>query len=456
MKKAINSKKNKYKIHVHPSFCKLKCHSHRQDYDPISSFKKEAYLESEERCGTITKKKGHVPGFSFHKMKRNEREKTTSLRAFTASQEPFLQRKKSESILQSREKTSRPTFCRAKCIKETTLHKREDISLLNGPFSQREKKVPPQLLQLAGFSSHFGRKLRDVDFPFPWHASMCGKFSGIRNKVPHISGEQTLRSLVEAFYCIALVLRKGGKVLVINQNSEFSPLFHTNSLDAKLRFPNKNRFLEKNLKNTGLPFYSSMRTFCRAKCIREKTSIVGKEISPVIPVDTTCLQSKQTIPTQYENLRRGYAEYRSKCRPATAPFKWVGGCLTNWKEISKSVATLLYFSKRFGRFIKQNNIHFPRFKKMRTSFQGFIDVEKEELLLKAPPQLLFLFNAHESQQILQEAIALQVPVVALTDSSTDLSQITYPIPINSDSAPLIHRCLSQLMQMTDRQGGFPK
>ena len=250
---------------------------------------------------------------------------------------------------------------------------------------QKEKKVHKQLLQFLKSSSHFGRKSRHLDFAFPWHASMCNKFSGVRNKVPHINAEETLQSLVKAFYCIALVLRKGGKVLVVNKNTEFAPLFYPNSFDKR---------------------------------------------SPL--------------------------QHSLKGRPATAALKWVGGCLTNWREISKSVATLLYFSKRFGGFIKQNNIHFPQFKKMKNSFQGFINIEKEQLLLKEKPQLLFLFNANESQQILHEAIALQIPVVALTDSSTDLSQITYPIPINSDSAHLVYRCLSQLMQITERQGSFSK
>ena len=255
-----------------------------------------------------------------------------------------------------------------------------------GQFSQRKKSVHHQLLRFSKFSSHFGRKSRHLDFAFPWHASMCDKFLGVRNKVPHINTEQTLQCLVQAFYSVALVLRKGGKVLIVNKNSEFSPLFYLNTPHPKSAFAN----------------------------------------------------------------------YKGETKPATAPLKWVGGCLTNWKEISKSMATLLYFSKRFGRFIKQNNIHFPRFKKMRNSFQGFINVEKEQLLLKERPQLLFLFNANESQQILNEARALQIPVVALADSSTDLSQITYPIPVNSDSVHLVHNCLSQLIQITERQEGFSK
>ena len=246
-----------------------------------------------------------------------------------------------------------------------------------------KKRVHNQFLQLLKSSGHFGRKSRHLDFAFPWHASMCHKFSGVRNGVAHIDTSQTLGCLLEAFYSIALVLRKGGKVLVINKSSEFSPFFYPHALDSR-----------------------------------------------------TKQMSKPT--------RRGG-------RPATAHVKWVGGGLTNWKEISKSVATFLYFSKRFGGFINQNNIHFPRFKKMKNSFQGLLNIEEGGVLLKERPQLLFLFNASESEQILNEAIALQIPVVALTDSSLDLSQITYPIPINSHSAHLVYWCFSQLMQITERQ-----
>lgn len=440
MKRAINSKRNKYKIHVRASFCKRKCHSHRQGWDPLLSFKDVVSLPSVEEGGTILEKKNNV----FFPL-----EKTRNPKISTTGQEPSLLSKKTSS-----------------------LHNKEGVSPLDGPFSRVDRKVADHLLQLGRSSGHFGRKSRDLDFAFPWHASMCSKFSGVRNKIPHISGEQTLQSLVEAFYCIALVLRKGGKVLVVNKNSEFSALFRANSLDAKSHLPNKNRFSQEDVKERNLPLHPFLQSkdtnllshFAEQNGLVDVGDVfsVGdvfyeiKNKDEIKKKEKLNKRGKETPSVELEDFIRKCAQYRSKSKPATAPFKWVGGCLTNWKEISKSVATLLYFSKRFGGFIKQNNIHFPRFKKMRASFQGFINVEKEELLLKAPPQLLFLFNVHESQQILHEATTLQIPVVALTDSSTDLSQITYPIPINSDSGRLVHRCLSQLMQITDRQGGFSK
>ena len=310
----------------------------------------------------------------------------------------------------------------------------ERLSLpVKGLLSKKKKRLHNQLLQFLKSSSHFGRKSRHLDFAFPWHASMCNKLLGVRNKVAHINTQETFQSLVEAFYCIALVLRKGGKVLVINKNNEFSSLFypHNSASKSPRRF---SAILAE--KRREAPLFEDR--------LKQDLSPSPKPLE-----QTSNLQSQEKGFQDFANTSFQFACERQ--RPATAPLKWVGGCLTNWKEISKSVATLLYFSKRFGAFINQNNIHFPRFKKMKNSFQGFIDPEKEQLLLKERPQLLFLFNAYESQQILHEAIGLQIPVVALTDSSTDLSQITYPIPINSNSAHLVYWCFSQLTQIIERQ-----
>ncbi len=47
------------------------------------------------------------------------------------------------------------------------------------------------------------------------------------------------------------------------------------------------------------------------------------------------------------------------------------------------------------------------------------------------------------------APALQIPVVALTESSTDLPRISSSMLSNPDSACSIHMCLSRLKRMTD-------
>ena len=122
--------------------------------------------------------------------------------------------------------------------------------------------------------------------------------------------------------------------------------------------------------------------------------------------------------------------------------RWVGGFLTNWKQVSKSVSTFMEFSKRFENFILQNNINFPRYKKMNTSFQGL----KKEKFLKRP-DLIFLINPNENRHVVEEALSLNIPVIAITNSNTNLLGISYPIPGNSNSIEFVHYCLQWITRI---------
>ena len=127
--------------------------------------------------------------------------------------------------------------------------------------------------------------------------------------------------------------------------------------------------------------------------------------------------------------------------------KWVGGFLTNWKQVCRSIQTYMAFSERFETFISKNNINFPRYKKMSMSFQGL----KKQYLKKRPvflnkadynrPDLIFLINPNENRHVVEEAVSLNIPVVAITDSNTNLYGISYPIPGNSNSIEFVHYCL---------------
>ena len=123
--------------------------------------------------------------------------------------------------------------------------------------------------------------------------------------------------------------------------------------------------------------------------------------------------------------------------------KWVGGFLTNWNSVCKSIKTYIKFSSRFSTFISRNNINFPRYKKMRVSFQG---LKKDDL--KKRPDLVFLINPNENRHVIEEAVSLNIPVVAITDSNTNLLGISYPIPGNSNSIEFVHYCLQWIARFT--------
>ena len=177
---------------------------------------------------------------------------------------------------------------------------------------------------------------------------------------------------------------------------------------------------------------------------------------------------------------------------------WVGGTLTNWVQISQSVITFKNFYKKFDDFLVNNNINFPRYKKMKKSFQGFINLEKnidlvltlgndqrvkqakeksleaEKTVLKLAktkftfkkknyteftelnwkPDLIFLLDSNNTESIIKEACNLQIPIIALTDSNTNISNITYPIPTNTNSFFFAWFCLDYITKLVNKYSKF--
>ena len=125
--------------------------------------------------------------------------------------------------------------------------------------------------------------------------------------------------------------------------------------------------------------------------------------------------------------------------------KWVGGFLTNWKQVCRSIHTFMEFSERFENFISLNNINFPRYKKMTQSFQG---LKKDSF--KERPGLIFLINPNENRHVVEEAVSLNIPVVAITDSNTNLLGISYPIPGNNNSIFFVHYCLQWVARVVSK------
>jgi small subunit ribosomal protein S2 len=223
-----------------------------------------------------------------------------------------------------------------------------------------------------------------------WHPLMSEYLLGIRNKTAIFNNTIIKKSLLRAFYVFALILKENGNILVINTNSEY---FH----------------LYKNL---------SMLTLQNGSTYRN---------------------SQNYIMQKYQYLNTSNISY--------CCWKWVGGTLTNWKQVSKSVLTFAKFSERCEIFLTKNNIEFPRYKKIKTTFQGFLTKKQGKTLLAfyEKPDAIFLINPNENRNIIAEANKLHIPIIAFVESNTNIKGITYPIPINIYSISFIYYCIKKLI-----------
>jgi small subunit ribosomal protein S2 len=115
--------------------------------------------------------------------------------------------------------------------------------------------------------------------------------------------------------------------------------------------------------------------------------------------------------------------------------RWLGGTLTNWQTVSKSIARLRELEQiTKGGSIglsKKEILNLTRERdKLDRSLGGIAS-------MGGIPNLMFVIDTNKEQIAVKEAKKLGIPVVAVVDSNCDPDEVTYPIPGNDDAARAI-------------------
>ena len=112
--------------------------------------------------------------------------------------------------------------------------------------------------------------------------------------------------------------------------------------------------------------------------------------------------------------------------------RWLGGTLTNFRTIQKSVKKLIEIeemeaSGTINVYKKKEQSVLLKRKERLENFLGGI---KE---MKKLPDALFVVDPIEEHNAVAEARKLNIPVFALIDTNADPSTVDYPIPANDDA-----------------------
>jgi len=112
--------------------------------------------------------------------------------------------------------------------------------------------------------------------------------------------------------------------------------------------------------------------------------------------------------------------------------RWLGGTLTNWSTVKKSIDRLLQLEKardegRFELLTKKEALELNRdIERMEKSLGGIKH-------MKGLPGALFVIDPKKEHIAVKEATILGVPVVALCDTNCDPAGINHVIPGNDDA-----------------------
>jgi small subunit ribosomal protein S2 len=139
----------------------------------------------------------------------------------------------------------------------------------------------------------------------------------------------------------------------------------------------------------------------------------------------TKIQAKEIIESEAKRCGQFFVAHR-----------WLGGMLTNFSTIKKSI-------KHYKNLVKMSTD--GTYDKISKKERLMIDREKEKLFavlggieeMKRLPGIVFVVDTKKEHIAVKEARKMNVPVIAMVDTNADPTIIDYPIPANDDAAKSI-------------------
>ncbi|MBZ5705861.1 MAG: 30S ribosomal protein S2 [Acidobacteriia bacterium] len=137
------------------------------------------------------------------------------------------------------------------------------------------------------------------------------------------------------------------------------------------------------------------------------------------------------------------AEEAQRCGGFYVNQRWLGGLLTNWVTVQKSVKRLKELDDMAtdGRYELLPKKEVIKLERERKHLQANLAGIKEMTRL---PDAIFVIDSNKEQIAVREARKLGIPVVAVVDTNCDPSEVDYVIPGNDDALRAIRLFASKI------------
>ena len=139
------------------------------------------------------------------------------------------------------------------------------------------------------------------------------------------------------------------------------------------------------------------------------------------------------------------AEEAQRCGMFYVNQRWLGGLLTNWVTVQKSVKRLKELDEmatdgRYELLPKKEVIKLERERKhLQANLAGIKNMTRL-------PDAIFVIDSNKEQIAVREARKLGIPVVAVVDTNCDPSEVDYVIPGNDDALRAIRLFASKIAE----------
>jgi len=138
-------------------------------------------------------------------------------------------------------------------------------------------------------------------------------------------------------------------------------------------------------------------------------------------------------------------EAAKACSQLYAVERWLGGTLTNFQTVKRSIARLKQIEKwdtdgTMAQYGKQEQSMYRReAARLQKHFEGIRSMEKF-------PMAMFVIDIKREHNAVNEARRLKIPIVAIVDTNCDPDLTSYPIAGNDDAIRSVRVILTAIVQ----------
>jgi small subunit ribosomal protein S2 len=176
----------------------------------------------------------------------------------------------------------------------------------------------------------------------------------------------------------------------------------------------------------------------------QKTLKMFKEASKFVQELAAANKSVLFVGTKRQ-AQDAIAEEAQRCGMFYINQRWLGGLLTNWVTVQKSVKRLkelddMATDGRYELLPKKEVIKLERERKhLQANLAGIKNLTRL-------PDAIFVVDSNKEQIAVKEARKLGIPVVAVVDTNCDPSEVDYVIPGNDDALRAIRLFTSKIAE----------
>lgn len=138
-------------------------------------------------------------------------------------------------------------------------------------------------------------------------------------------------------------------------------------------------------------------------------------------------------------------EAAKACNQLYCVERWLGGTLTNFQTVKRSIARMKQIEKMeadgsINNYVKQEQSMLRReHARLQKHFEGIRNMERF-------PAAMFVVDIKREHNAVNEARRLNIPLVALVDTNCDPDLVTHPIAANDDAIRSVRLILTGLVQ----------